>query len=132
MKIAVDTNVLVRVFTNDDEAQNRTANAVLESATSVIITLPVLCELCWVLLRGYQASPGEVAAVMRALLASENAELNGPAVEAGIAMLEAGGDFADGVIAHEGRRMGSEAFVSFDRKAVSRLLALGEPARLLS
>jgi len=40
--------------------------------------------------------------------------VNRPAAEAGLALLEAGGDFADGVIAHEGRWLGAEAFVSFD------------------
>ncbi len=31
--------------------------------------------------------------------------------------VDAGGDFADGVIAYEGRWLGGETFVSFDRKA---------------
>ena len=51
-------------------------------------------------------------------------------VEAGLAMLDAGGDFADGVIAYEGRWLGAETFVSFDRKAVEMLAAQGVPARL--
>lgn len=46
-------------------------------------------------------------------------------------MLEAGGDFADGAIAYEGRWLGGETFVSFDRKAVSLLMAQGQSARLL-
>ena len=46
--------------------------------------------------------------------------------------LEAGGDFADGVIAYEGRWLGGETFVSFDRKAVSLLSQHGEAAQLLS
>lgn len=132
MKIAVDTNVLVRVFTNDDEVQNRIANAALSDATAVVITLPMLCELAWVLSRGYGCSAGEVAKIMRVLLSSENAVIDGPAVEAGLTMLDAGGDFADGVIAFEGRRMGAETFVSFDRKAVGLLAAQGEAARLLA
>jgi predicted nucleic-acid-binding protein len=53
------------------------------------------------------------------------------AVEAGLASLRAGGDFADGVIAHEGRRMGADVFVSFDRRAVALLKGLDEPAHLL-
>jgi hypothetical protein len=36
------------------------------------------------------------------------------AAEAGLAVLESGGDFADGVIAFEGRRAGGPVFVSFD------------------
>lgn len=47
-------------------------------------------------------------------------------------MLEAGGDFADGIMAHEGARSGGDTFVSFDRKAVALLSRLNVPARLLS
>ena len=45
--------------------------------------------------------------------------------------VEAGGDFADGVIAHEGRWLGGETFVSFDRQAVKLLAAQGEAVKLL-
>lgn len=40
-------------------------------------------------------------------------------------MQYAGGDFADGAIAYEGRWLGAETFVSFDRKAVEMLKARG-------
>jgi predicted nucleic-acid-binding protein len=46
-------------------------------------------------------------------------------------MLDAGGDFADGAIAHEGRWLGAEMFVSFDAKAVELLKAQGVAARVL-
>jgi predicted nucleic-acid-binding protein len=46
-------------------------------------------------------------------------------------MLDAGGDFADGVIAYEGRWLGAETFVSFDKKAVEMLTAQGVSARFL-
>ncbi len=48
-----------------------------------------------------------------------------PAVEAGLVVLEAGGDFADGVIAFDGRRLGGWTFASFDRKAVELVAASG-------
>ena len=54
------------------------------------------------------------------------------AAEAGLAVLEAGGDFADGVIAHEGQWLGGETFVSFDVQAVRLLDRSGVKARLLS
>ena len=132
LKIAVDTNVLVRVLTNDDEAQNRKANAAMDSADTVVLTPSMLCEVVWVLSRGYRTSPSEIAAVLRNVLASANAEFDRPAVEAGLAMLDAGGDFADGVIAYEGRKHGAVAFVSFDREAVRLLEAQGERTQLLA
>ncbi|MGO3123578.1 MAG: hypothetical protein ACTIKR_06105 [Advenella sp.] len=58
--------------------------------------------------------------------------MNRPAVEAGLLMLEAGGDFADGVIAYEGNWLGGETFVSFDKLAVKLLMEQGEAAQLLS
>jgi predicted nucleic-acid-binding protein len=46
-------------------------------------------------------------------------------------MLDAGGDFADGAIAHEGQWLGADTFVSFDAKAVKMLTAQGVAARVL-
>jgi predicted nucleic-acid-binding protein len=57
---------------------------------------------------------------------------NRPAVEAGLAVLKAGGDFADGLIAYEGNWLGGDTFVSFNRKAVSLIAKQGQQARLLS
>jgi predicted nucleic-acid-binding protein len=48
-----------------------------------------------------------------------------------LALLDAGGDFADGVIAYEGKWLGAETFVSFDKKAVEMLRSQGVAARLL-
>ena len=52
--------------------------------------------------------------------------------EAGLAALDAGGDFADGVVAYEGSWLGADAFISFDGQAVKLLEAQGAIARLLS
>jgi predicted nucleic-acid-binding protein len=40
-------------------------------------------------------------------------------------MLAAGGDFADGVIAFDGRRLGGDVFTSFDKKALELVAASG-------
>jgi predicted nucleic-acid-binding protein len=42
-----------------------------------------------------------------------------------LALLDAGGDFADGVIAYEGSWLGADSFVSFDKKAVKLMEAQG-------
>ena len=52
-------------------------------------------------------------------------------MEAGLAVLEAGGDFADGVIAHQGQWLGGDTFVSFDRQAVTLLSEQGLATQLL-
>ena len=51
--------------------------------------------------------------------------------DAGLAMLRAGGDFADGVIAFEGDLLGGTEFVSFDQQAVKLLKTQKRKARLL-
>jgi predicted nucleic-acid-binding protein len=131
LKITPDTNLLVRLLVNDDERQNRLAREELDRAELIVLVLPTLCELAWVLSRGYRVSSRGIADAMTGLLESSNVVANRPAVEAGIALLQAGGDFADGAMAHEGRSLGADEFVSFDRKAVRLLASRGEPARLL-
>lgn len=131
MKIAVNTNVLIRAVVRDDPAQAKIAATVLTDAELIAVATPCLCEFVWVLLRVYGFQPSDASTAIRALLAAENVEANRPAVEAGLSVLEAGGDFADGVIAYEGNWLGGEAFVSFDKKAVALLTAQGQQARLL-
>ena len=131
MKIAVDMNVLVRAAVRDDAEQTDAATRLMGRAEMVAIAVPCLCEFVWVLRSVYRLRPSDRAKAIRILLAAENVETNRPAVDAGLAVLDAGGDFADGVIAHEGRWLGAETFVSFDKKAVDTLLAQGAPARLL-
>jgi predicted nucleic-acid-binding protein len=132
MKITADTNVLVRAITGDDERQSRVAQVRLANADMVALAMPVLCELVWVLSQGYKIPSAEIAETIRRLMAGANVVLNRPAAEAGLALLDAGGDFADGVIAYEGNWLGAETFVSFDKKAVKLMDAHGKPARLLS
>ena len=131
MKITADTNILVRALIQDDVDQTRLATEALLNAQTVVLTPMALCEFVWVATRASRLGPPEIGAAIRTLLASENVEADWPIVEAGLAMLDAGGDFADGVIALEGRRQGADVFLSFDRKAVRELQAQGESARLL-
>jgi len=130
VKVAVDTNVLVRAVVRDDAKQAKLAAKLLLGADLVAVAPPCLCEFVWVLRRVYGFTPADVAAAIRALLDAANTETNRPAAEAGLAVLEAGGDFADGVIAFEGQWFGGETFVSFDQKAVALLAAQGRSARL--
>jgi predicted nucleic-acid-binding protein len=131
MKITADTNVLARAILQDDPGQCRTARKLLKDATLIAVSLPSLCELVWILRQGAKLSKEDVSTAIRALFDTGNVVMNRPAVEAGLALLEAGGDFADGIMAHEGKWLGGETFVSFDKKAVTVLSKQGESARLL-
>ena len=132
MKVTADTNVLIRAAVQDDLHQARRAAKILAKADLVAVPVPVLCEFVWVLRRGYRKSATDVSDAIRRLMRSPNVVMNRTAVEAGLSALDAGGDFADGVIAHEGEWLGAEEFVSFDSKVVSLLQAQGSRARLLS
>lgn len=131
MKIIVDTNVLVRAIVRDDAAQARAADKALKGASLIVLTVACLCEFVWVLDRTYGLSRSDIATAIRALMAAETVRADNDVIEGGLRVLEAGGDFADGVIAEEGARGGGEAFVSFDKKAVGLLLEQGHSARLL-
>ena len=117
MRITPDTNVLVRAITGDDERQSSVVQTELANADVVALALPALCELVWVLSQGYKVPSPEVAEAIRRLVNAANVVVNRPAVEAGLAMLNAGGDFADGIIAYEGSWLGAEIFISFDKTA---------------
>ena len=132
MKITVDTNLLIRVAVQDDKGQARQASKIFQEAELIAVPLPVLCEFVWVLNRGYKKSTADISNAIRCLMNCNNVVMNQLAVESGLSIFEAGGDFADGVIAHEGNVLGAEEFVSFDKQAVSILQRQGKSARLLS
>lgn len=130
MRITADTNILVRAIVQDDPDQALLAQQELERASTVVLTVPALCELCWVLSRRYGYRNSEIAQGIRLLIGGDTTIFDPGAVDAGLRLLDAGGDFADGVIAYLGRAANADAFVSFDREAVKRLNDAGQVARL--
>ncbi|MDE9544152.1 type II toxin-antitoxin system VapC family toxin [Xenorhabdus bovienii] len=131
MKVTVDTNVLVRATVCDDLKQAETAQKILKEASLIAISLSCLCEFVWVLRRVYRIENTDICSTIRTLLNTEKITMNRPAVEAGLAQLEAKGDFADSIIEHEGTWLGGETFISFDKKAVTLLIKQGKNAALL-
>lgn len=132
MNITVDTNTLVRAVVRDDQKQARIASKILKDADLIAVPLPCLCEFVWVLRRVYNFGQQDISAALEALLNASNVAVNRPAVDAGMAVLNEGGDFADGLIAFEGNWLGGETFVSFDKKAVSLIARQGQQAKLLT
>jgi predicted nucleic-acid-binding protein len=122
--IGLDTNVLVRFIVRDDEAQARSAARLIESRCTVEdpgwISQVVLCELAWVLGRGYGYDRTTVASVVRRILTVR--ELRVEAAEAAWKALrhyEAGGaEYADWLIGAANRANLAEATYTFDRRAV--------------
>ena len=121
--IALDTNVLVRYLVRDDARQTRAATRIVETSCTVetpgLVTLVVLCELVWVLERGYRYSRVQIAALVRGLLSADDLSIERSelAWQALNAFEEGPADFADYVIGATGREAGAEATVTFDRRA---------------
>jgi predicted nucleic-acid-binding protein len=132
MRIIADTNVLLRAALEDDPSQSLRAKRLLEESEQVIVSRHALCEFVWVLSRTYKLPKAEIVTAMSKLLNSGNVIADDAAVNAGFRAMEAGADFADGMIAYEGRWLGGETFVSFDKKAVEALAKQGMKAKLLA
>jgi predicted nucleic-acid-binding protein len=120
MKITPDTDVLVRAAVQDDVHQARRAAMVLQEADLVAAPTPVLSEFVWILRRGYKKSVSDISDAIHRLMNGGNVVMNRPAVEAGLSALDAGGDFADGILAYEGDWLPAEEFVSFDPRLYRR------------
>lgn len=130
MKITPDSNVLIRAIADDDSVQSAAAQKSLRNAELVGLTLPALCEMVWVLRKLYKIPAPAISEAIRRLIDSSNVVTNRSAVEAGLQMLDKGGDFADGVIAQEGRWLGCDTFLSFDKQAVKLLAATGRKTQV--
>jgi len=121
--IGLDTNVLVRYFTQDDPVQSRIANAFMARLSTDdpgFVSVIVVVEVVWVLESVYRLSDMEIAAVIEQLLQAEALFVDcEKEVYTALAALRGGmGSFADALIAALGARAGCSATVTFDLKAL--------------
>jgi predicted nucleic-acid-binding protein len=125
VRAGIDTNVLVRFLTGDDPKQSRAAERLLRRSCTPAepgwIGLIVLCEVVWVLQRGYGYRRQEIAAVVSQLLATAELELeDADAVRRALALYKDGkADFSDGLLAVRNAGAGARITYTFDRKAAS-------------
>jgi hypothetical protein len=92
---------------------------------------PNAVEFVWVLSRGYRHSTSSILSAIRRLLDGPSVVADRAAIDHGVAAMAAGGYFADGVIAFDGRRLGGSVFASFDRHAVALIERNGGEVLLL-
>lgn len=73
--IALDTNILVRYLTQDDQVQAARATRLIEEELSAarpgFILVPVLCEMLWTLRSRYRRGADELAAIVSGMLMAE-------------------------------------------------------------
>ena len=119
--IAFGTNVLLRLLLNDDAAQARKAQALLDQAVSrsdkVLLPDIVLCEMEWVLSSAYKVPKTQIIKTLRRLLdAEEFAFLNRAAVTGALTAYEEGSaDFSDYLIGASAAGAGATTTYTFDR-----------------
>jgi predicted nucleic-acid-binding protein len=136
VKVTADTNLLLRAIMGGDLRQAEEARAVLGRAEAVAVPPIVVCELVWTLRRFYKRPTEQIAEVIDGILGTSTIVTDRGAIEAGLAILRAGGDFADGVISWQGAAMGADLLATFDKTEAALLSAAGmsaaEPSTLLA
>ena len=120
---AVDTNVLVRFLTADDERQAKVSRDIFV-AGDVLIPTTVVLETEWVLRAGYDFAPTQIGSGLRALGGLPGVTFEEPGkVAQALDWLAAGMDFADAL--HLTKAADCSAFMTFDRKLAKKAKPLG-------
>ena len=123
--LGLDTNVLVRYLTRDDQPQYEKARRLIDRGVSsgepILVSLLVLLETEWVLRSRYELVKSEIIAAFSALL--DTAELafeDEPSIErAFYSWKDSAADFADCLIEARNHRLGCRATATFDGKALT-------------
>ena len=122
--LGVDTNVLVRYLTRDDQAQYEKARRMIDREVAkgepVLVSLLVLLETEWVLRSRYEMAKSDIVAVFSALL--DTADLtfeDEPSVETAVySWKDSAADFADCLIEARNRSLGCRDTATFDGRAL--------------
>lgn len=124
--IGLDTNVLVRLLTDDDPKQSAIARAYVarncNPETPAFVDREVVLETVWVLESAYDYARSDIAAAVEAVL--QAADLTVEASERVREALRAyrnGADFADAIIAAVNTSADCTFTVTFDKAAASKL-----------
>ncbi|BBD65006.1 hypothetical protein NIES4072_13300 [Nostoc commune NIES-4072] len=117
--IGLDTNILVRYLTKDDEKQWKQAAEIIERGEQCFVANIVLCELVWVL-RGnpYQFSKEEISNTIDLMLQCSVFELENRSVayQALQRFKQGSADFSDYLIGVIAQDYGCNSTATFDRK----------------
>ena len=122
--ISLDTNVLVRFFTNDERRQAKRARALIEG-NDVFVAATVLLESEWVLRAAYGFTADQILDAFRKVLGLARVQVEAAdKVEKAFSWYAAGLDFADAL--HVAFSGSAERFATFDEKLVRRAKKISE------
>ncbi len=116
MTKAIDTNVAIRLLTNDDPAQALIARDTVDAG--FVLTATVLLEIEWVLRSTYAMPRPDRVAALRFLLDLPGVQDVPSHAGWAIDRLAAGADFAD--VMHLANASAATSFVTFDRRLSRR------------
>lgn len=120
--IAIDTNIVVRLLTQDDQPQYEASYHLFQSA-DVFIPDTVVLESEWVLRYAYDFEPAQICSAFRKLFGLENVHLsNAQLIAKAICWHESGLDFADAL--HLANSQHCTTFKTFDERFVKKSRAL--------
>jgi len=119
---ALDTNLLVRYFTSDDTRQvaivDQFLSECLENRERVFVSIPVICELTWVLDVSHGFAKTEIADALRAMLDQPTFSIERESLvrRALRSYREGRGGLADYLIGEVAADTGCRDTVTFDRR----------------
>jgi predicted nucleic-acid-binding protein len=120
--IAIDTNILVRLVTNDNPDQVQRAAKLLQN-NEIFVSKTVILELEWVLRFSYDLERSIILATVQKILTTDNFTVeHSVTIEQALHWYEKGMDFADAL--HLAGSLHADKFASFDKKFRNKASAL--------
>ena len=122
--IGIDTNILVRYLTQDDIEQAKIVEQIFSkyaiSPNSVFVNNIVICELIWVLEKGYKYNKEEIGKVIKQILSTkefffENQKLLWLSLNQ---YIQNKLDFSDALIGEINKEAGCFKTLTFDQSAI--------------
>ncbi len=120
--IAIDTNILVRLVTNDNPEQVQRAAKLLQN-NEIFVSKTVILELEWVLRFTYDLDRSIILATVQKILTTDNFTVeHSTTIEQALHWYKQGMDFADAL--HLASSLHTDKFASFDKKFRNKATAL--------
>jgi predicted nucleic-acid-binding protein len=121
--IGLDTNVLLRLFIEDDLAQSSRARSFVDAATAdepCVVNPVVLAEFAWTLARNFKKKRHEVAHLIEGVLSMDDLEVSfrRAAQEALAAYRSGKADFPDYFLAEINLELRCASTATFDQAAL--------------
>ena len=121
--ISLDTNLLVRLLTNDEPKQTEKVRKALDQAQveqkRIWVSVVVACELVWVLQRLYGYDKAQIVFALSTLLKFQGLEFQShQAIKKSVGDMRRGqADFADILMGHLSAAEGADFVLTFDKQA---------------